>query len=130
MSNIPEDLQYTAEHEWAQVTAGGAVRIGITDHAQAALGDVVFVSLPEIGKAVVAGEPFGEIESTKSVSDLYAPVTGVVSARNDSLDSDPAQLNSEPYGAGWIVEITVAEGEASAAIGDLLDASGYEALVS
>src|SRR6185437_10669775 len=99
-------LKYTAEHEWVRATDGSnAVRIGITDYAQEALGDVVYVSLPEVGTSVAAGAAFGEVESTKSVSDLYAPIAGTVTARNDALDATPELVNSAPYGDGWIVEI-------------------------
>lgn len=119
----PADLKYTAEHEWARAE-GDAVRVGITNFAQEALGDIVYVSLPEIGAEVRAGQVFGEIESTKSVSDLYAPVSGTVRARNDALDSRPELLNSDPYGEGWIVTIEPSDG---AEVGGLLDATAYEA---
>jgi glycine cleavage system H protein len=120
---IPDDLKYTSEHEW--VRAGdGRVRIGITHYAQDALGDVVFVSLPEVGAAVSAGESFGEVESTKSVSEIYAPVTGEVVARNDALESRPDLVNQDPYGEGWLVEIAGGEGDVSG----LLDAGAYRAL--
>jgi glycine cleavage system H protein len=122
----PEDLKYTAEHEWARVQPDGTVRIGITDYAQESLGDIVYVSLPAVGTAVVAGQPCGEVESTKSVSDLYAPVTGTVSARNDDLDSTPELVNSDPYGAGWLAEI---QAEDAGAVDGLLDAAAYEALI-
>ena len=130
MSDIPNDLQYTAEHEW--VRSGGdsaprTVRVGITDYAQQALGDVVYVSLPEVGASLTKGDAFGEVESTKSVSDLFAPVTGTVLARNDALDEQPELINSDPYGAGWIVDIEVGE---DAALDDLLDAAGYGSLAN
>lgn len=121
---FPEDLQYTAEHEWMRSIDGG-VRVGITDYAQEALGDVVFVSLPAVGTTVAAGEPLGEIESTKSVSDIYAPVGGTVTARNDALDGSPELVNSDPYGEGWLLEIAP-QGDPVA----LLDASAYRALVA
>jgi glycine cleavage system H protein len=121
----PDDLRYTAEHEWVRPGAG-ALRVGITDYAQDALGDIVFVSLPTVGTAVTAGQPLGEVESTKSVSDVYAPVAGTVSARNESLDSQPELINSDPYGEGWIVEIEVAD---PAVVDTLLDAEGYRALL-
>jgi len=112
---IPEDLHYTSEHEW--VRAGdGRVRVGITDYAQDALGDVVFVSLPEIGASVTAGESLGEVESTKSVSEIYAPVSGEVVARNESLDGHPDLVNQDPYGEGWLVEIAT-EGSAEGLLG-------------
>jgi glycine cleavage system H protein len=122
---IPEDLKYTAEHEWVRAGDGGAVRIGITHYAQDALGDVVFVSLPEVGATVTAGEPCGEVESTKSVSEIYAPVSGEVTARNGELESRPELINSDPYGEGWLVEI--AAGDAGAVDG-LMDAKAYGAL--
>ena len=122
----PDDLRYTAEHEWVRPGAGGSLRVGITDYAQDALGDIVFVSLPTVGTAVTAGQPLGEVESTKSVSDVYAPVAGTVSARNESLDSQPELINSDPYGEGWIVEIEVAD---PAVVDALLDAEGYRALL-
>jgi glycine cleavage system H protein len=119
----PEDLQYTKDHEWVR-RQGESVRIGITDFAQEALGDIVFVTLPDIGAEVTAGSTCGEIESTKSVSDVYAPVTGTVVARNENLDAAPELLNSDPYGDGWMVEIRPAEGAGSEG---LLDAEAYRA---
>ena len=120
---IPEDLQYTAEHEWVRAGDGGTVRVGITHYAQDALGDVVFVSLPEVGASVTAGETCGEVESTKSVSEIYAPVSGEVTARNDTLESRPELINSDPYGEGWLVDIATS-GDAAG----LLDAKGYAEL--
>src|SRR3954471_13645676 len=106
MSDVPDDLKYTAEHEWVRVNSGSkTVRVGITDYAQEALGDVVYVSLPEIGTALQVGAAVGEVESTKSVSDIYAPLTGSVTARNDKLDEQPELINSDPYGEGWIFEL-------------------------
>jgi glycine cleavage system H protein len=126
----PEDLKYTAEHEWAraQEAAGGGtvVRVGITDYAQEQLGDIVFVQLPPVGTVVTGGEPFGEVESTKSVSDVYAPVTGTVIARNDALDSQPELLNSDPYGEGWIVDIQVDD---PTVLDTLLDAAAYQGML-
>lgn len=120
---IPEDLHYTSEHEWVRDTGSGRVRVGITHYAQDALGDVVFVSLPAVGSAVTAGEACGEVESTKSVSEIYAPVSGSVVARNDTLEGRPELVNSDPYGEGWLVEIDAgAEGDATAG---LLDAAAY-----
>jgi glycine cleavage system H protein len=121
----PEDLKYTAEHEWVRTDTGaqGTVRVGITDYAQDALGDVVFVTLPAVGDEVTAGQTCGEIESTKSVSDVYAPVTGRVAAVNDALDSNPELLNSDPYGEGWMFDIETGDAEATAG---LLDASAYQ----
>jgi glycine cleavage system H protein len=103
---IPEDLRYTAEHEWVAGDGSGTVRIGITHFAQDALGDIVYVQLPDPGTAVAAGESLGEIESTKSVSEIYAPVSGTVAARNEALGDTPEVINTDPYGAGWLVEIT------------------------
>ena len=124
----PEDLKYTAEHEWAraQNSAGGGtvVRVGITDYAQEQLGDIVFVQTPAVGTAVTGGEPFGEVESTKSVSDVYAPVTGTIIARNDTLDSQPELLNSDPYGEGWLFKVRL-DGEP----GGMLDAAAYAKLI-
>jgi glycine cleavage system H protein len=124
----PADLKYTAEHEWVRVV-GDALRIGITAYAQEALGDIVFVTLPAEGTEVTAGQTFGEVESTKSVSDVYAPLAGTVSARNEALDANPELVNSDPYGEGWMVEIIPAGG-IEAALGDsaLLDAAAYESL--
>lgn len=137
----PEDLKYTEEHEWAKLSAAGSdpgpdtgsgdgagpaggqrVRIGITSFAQEALGDIVFVTMPSEGDAVEAGQSVGEVESTKSVSDLYAPVTGTVVATNPALESQPELINSDPYGEGWILEISVADPEQ---LDGLLDAAGY-----
>jgi glycine cleavage system H protein len=124
--NTPEDLKYTAEHEWVRAAEGHTLRVGITDYAQSALGDIVFVSLPSIGTAVVPGQPLGEVESTKSVSDVFAPVAGTVQARNDALEGQPELLNSDPYGEGWIVEIEVAD---IGVLNTLLSADAYQALV-
>lgn len=123
MSNIPYGLRYSAEHEWVSgPDAEGVVRIGITDFAQDALGDVVYVDLPEVGAEITADSTVGEVESTKSVSDLFAPVSGTVTARNESLDADPAKVNSDPYGDGWLLEMTVSD---PAQVEGLLDAEGY-----
>jgi glycine cleavage system H protein len=126
---FPDDLKYTAEHEWMRTPgeSAGSVRVGITDYAQDALGDIVYVQLPEVGEAVTAGAAVGELESTKSVSDVYSPVTGEIVARNDALDATPELVNTDPYGAGWLFEVIAAEG---AATSDLLDAAAYEQLVS
>ncbi len=110
MSDIPPDLHYTAEHEWVRRSGDDTVRVGITDFAQSALGDVVFVQLPDVGAELTAGEAFGEVESTKSVSDLYAPVSGKVTAVNGDLDGSPQLVNSDPYGAGWLLDIQVSDG--------------------
>ena len=128
----PDDRRYTDQHEWVLARSGddGAtvVRVGITDHAQDALGDIVFVQLPSVGDEVGPGTPMGEVESTKSVSDVYAPVAGVVAAVNDALADTPETINADPYGAGWLVEISVA-GEGGDPTGALLDAAAYQALV-
>lgn len=129
MSNIPADLNYTAEHEWVQVIDESTIRFGITDYAQDALGDIVFVSLPNVGDSLTAGSTCGEIESTKSVSDIYAPVSGEVIARNDAVETAPDTLNSDPYKNGWIVDVRVSGNAAELAAG-LLDAAGYQALTS
>jgi glycine cleavage system H protein len=126
VSDFPEQLRYTAEHEWVAPAGDGVVRVGITDYAQESLGDIVFVSLPAVGATVTAGQPCGEVESTKSVSDVYAPVTGVVVSRNDRLDQAPELVNSDPYGEGWIVEIRP---DAADAVDALLDAPAYAELV-
>jgi len=133
--STPNDRRYTDQHEWALVQgaegagaaadAGTVVRVGITDHAQDALGDIVFVQLPDPGTEVTAGEPLGEVESTKSVSEIYAPITGRVVARNDDLENDPGVINTDPYGAGWLIEIEPAD---PGAVSALLDAAGYRAL--
>jgi len=122
--SIPEDLRYTNDHEWVRVE-GDQVRVGITDYAQDALGDVVYVELPSVGDAVELGGSMGEVESTKSVSDIYAPIAGTVAAVNDSLDATPGKLNEDPYGEGWLCVIDVAD---SVQLDALLDASAYEEL--
>lgn len=124
--NVPDDLRYTADHEWAR-QENGRVRIGITDYAQDALGDVVFVQLPEAGAAVVGGGPLSEIESTKSVSDVYAPVSGEVIEVNSELADAPERVNQDPYGAGWICVISPTD---PAAIDALMDAGAYAKLVA
>lgn len=122
----PEDLSYTSEHEWVRTPGehDGSVRIGITQYAQDALGDIVYVSLPSVGEALEAGSTCGELESTKSVSDVYAPVSGEVVAVNDALDATPELVNTDPYGAGWLFEVVPAD---ASALGDLLDAATYQA---
>ncbi|MEY2444459.1 MAG: glycine cleavage system protein [Ilumatobacteraceae bacterium] len=122
---VPAHLLYSRDHEWVAID-GTRARIGITDYAQDALGDVVFVQAPAMGSAVTAGETFSEVESTKSVSDIYAPVTGTIVAVNDGLGSTPDALNSDPYGAGWICEIEMSN---PADVEALLDAVGYQALI-
>jgi glycine cleavage system H protein len=122
---FPEDLRYTKEHEWAR-REGSRVRVGITDFAQDALGDVVYVDLPEVGAAVEAAAPFGEVESTKSVSDVYSPVSGTIAERNPLLDDRPDLVNEQPYGDGWLIVI---EGAASEELDRLMDAGAYRAFV-
>jgi glycine cleavage system H protein len=121
----PEDLKYTAEHEWAR-PSGDVIRVGITHFAQEALGDIVYVSLPEVGADLTAGKVFGEVESTKSVSDLYAPVSGTVVARNDQLDSRPELINGDPYGEGWIIDVRVSD---AAELDALMDAAAYRSTI-
>jgi glycine cleavage system H protein len=125
----PDDLKYTAEHEWVRTPgeSAGSVRVGITDYAQDALGDIVYVQLPELGETVTAAAAIGELESTKSVSDVYSPVTGQVVARNEALDATPELVNTDPYGAGWLFEVVVDDPDATV---ELLDAAAYEQLVS
>jgi glycine cleavage system H protein len=123
----PEDLKYTAEHEWVKADGEAPVRVGITDFAQDALGDIVYVQLPEVGSAVRAGDACGELESTKSVSDLFAPVNGTVTAVNEALADQPDLVNSDPYGEGWIVELTLDD---PSAVEALLDAKAYQELTS
>jgi glycine cleavage system H protein len=122
---IPEDLRYSTDHEWVRVEDGKA-RIGITDYAQDALGDVVFVDLPEVGSAAAAGASISEVESTKSVSDIYAPVTGTIVEVNADLSDAPERLNEDPYGEGWICTIELSD---TAELDGLLDAAAYRALV-
>lgn len=122
--NVPDNLLYTSDHEWIEKVSAG-VRIGVTDYAQDALGDVVFVQVPEVGITVTAGDSFSEIESTKSVSDIYAPVSGVVVQVNESLGTDPAVVNTDPYGTGWLCVISPS---APDELEQLLDADAYRAL--
>ena len=122
---IPEDLRYTAEHEWVAGDGTAPVRVGITHFAQDALGDIVFVQLPDEGTVVQAGDPLGEIESTKSVSEIYAPIAGTVVSRNATLTDEPELINAEPYAAGWLVEIAP---EDPAAVAGLLTAEAYKEL--
>ncbi|HWC36617.1 MAG TPA: glycine cleavage system protein GcvH [Mycobacteriales bacterium] len=123
---VPEELSYTAEHEWVRREDDGTVRIGITDYAQEQLGDIVFVSLPATGSTVAAGGVLGEVESTKSVSEIYAPIAGEVVARNEDLENRPELINSEPYAGGWIVAIRPA---AEDDVSGLLDAAAYQQLL-
>lgn len=128
MSNVPADLRYTAEHEWVSIVDATTIRFGITDFAQAALGDIVFVTLPAVGVDIEAGSACGEVESTKSVSDIFAPVSGVVSAANEAVETSPETLNSDPYGNGWIADVTVAD--SAAAFAGLLTAEQYVAVTT
>lgn len=124
MSNVPANLQYSKEHEWVDNSGGSKVKVGITDYAQGALGDIVYVQLPKVGDSVAEGKVCGEVESTKSVSEIFSPVTGTITAINSALDSAPEVLNSDPYGAGWIFEV-----EVTAPSNDLMDAAAYTALI-
>lgn len=130
MSDIPPDLHYTTDHEWVRRTGDDTVRVGITDFAQSALGDVVFVRLPDVGDELTAGEAFGEVESTKSVSDLYAPVSAKVVAVNHDLDGKPELVNSEPYGGGWLIDLQVSEPALKTSFAELLDAEAYRGSLS
>jgi glycine cleavage system H protein len=123
---IPEELRYTENHEWARLEDDGTIRIGITDYAQDSLGDIVFVDLPDVGAAITAGEPFAEVESTKSVSDVYGPVSGAVGKVNGLLADSPEIVNQDPYGDGWFVVIAPEEGTG---IDNLMDAAAYRAFV-
>jgi glycine cleavage system H protein len=126
MSNIPGDLKYTAEHEWAK-KEGDLVVVGITDHAQASLGDVVFLELPEPGKKITRGKAFGVVESVKAVSDLYAPLDGEVAEVNSALVNGPEQVNKDPYGAAWMIKV---KPQNPSDFDGLLDAAGYQDLLS
>ncbi|MCW1959876.1 MAG: glycine cleavage system protein GcvH [Mycobacterium sp.] len=130
MSEIPADLRYTAEHEWIRRTGDDTIRVGITDFAQSSLGDVVYVQLPDVGAAVTAGESFGEVESTKSVSDLYAPLSGTVVGVNADLEGSPQLINSDPYGEGWLVELRSDSAALEQGWAALLDPEAYQASLS
>ena len=123
MSLIPEGLSYTKEHEWVEATTDGVIRFGITDYAQSALGDIVYIQLPQVGDELVAGKVCGEVESTKSVSEIYAPVSGKVLSVNDSLNQTPEILNKDPYAIGWIAEVAIS------APGELLSSGEYRTLI-
>ncbi|MET0454465.1 MAG: glycine cleavage system protein GcvH [Mycobacterium sp.] len=127
MSEIPSELYYTDDHEWVRKTGDDTVRVGITDYAQAALGDVVYVELPEVGADVTAGGEFGTVESTKSTSDLFAPITAKVVAVNGEVPDSPELVNSDPYGAGWLIELQLDAASLAEALDGLLDADSYEA---
>jgi glycine cleavage system H protein len=122
----PDDLRYTAEHEWVRVSESGTVVFGITHFAQEALGDIVYVSLPAVGSSIAAGAACGEVESTKSVSDIYAPVSGTVVASNDDLDASPETVNSDPYARGWMVEV---KADDVSVVDELLTAAAYRDLI-
>ena len=123
----PDDLKYTSEHEWVRTDeSGSSVRIGITDYAQDALGDIVYVSLPEVGAEIQSGAAVGELESTKSVSDVYAPLTGTVTAVNETLDGTPETVNSDPYGEGWMILVEMSD---PTELDDLLEAEAYRRLI-
>ena len=126
MSSIPRDLKYTESHEWIGVEADGSVRIGISDHAQEALGDLVFVELPATGEFVDRGDPCAVVESVKAASDIYAPVTGEIIAVNEDLEDDPGAINSDPYGDGWLFQVNLSDVEE---LGSLLDPATYEDLL-
>jgi glycine cleavage system H protein len=130
VSEIPPDLHYTADHEWVRRTGDNTVRVGITDFAQSSLGDVVFVQLPDVGTEVAAGESFGEVESTKSVSDLFAPVSAKVVAVNSDLDGNSQLVNSDPYGAGWLLDLEVDSDSYEQDFAALLDAEAYRATLA
>ncbi len=123
---FPDDLRYTKEHEWVRDEGSGRVRVGVTDYAQDALGDVVYVDVPEVGTTVTAAQPFSEVESTKSVSDVYSPVTGTVLERNQLLEDRPELVNQEPYGQGWLVVLEVGDG---GQLDDLMTADAYRSFV-
>ena len=125
MSNVPADLQYTKEHEWIRENQAGTFQIGITDFAQGALGDIVYIQLPKVGQSVRAGEVCGEVESTKSVSEIYSPLTGTITAVNSALDTTPELINQDPYNAGWIAEISLTESAT-----ELLSSTEYETLTA
>ena len=124
MSNLPADLKYTKSHEWVRALGDGSVEIGITDHAQHALGDLVFVEVPEAGRAVKAGEPCAVVESVKAASDVYAPLAGEITAGNPKLAAEPEVVNADPYGQGWLMRLKPAAGALAAA--DLLSAADYQ----
>jgi glycine cleavage system H protein len=126
---VPDDVRYSSDHEWVRVStdgSGGTARIGITDYAQNSLGDIVYVQMPEPGTVIAAGDAVGEVESTKSVSDIVAPVSATVVSRNEALDATPELVNSDPYGDGWMIEVELSD---PSELDDLLDAAGYAALI-
>ena len=127
MSNVPANLKYTKEHEWVEEVSPGRFRVGITDYAQGALGDIVYLQMPKVGESIEAGKVCGEVESTKSVSEIYAPISGTVTAVNSDLDSAPETINSEPYGRGWLLEM---EASSPNQLSELLSPEAYSALTA
>jgi glycine cleavage system H protein len=127
MSNVPAELRYAKSHEWLKTEADGTVSVGITDYAQASLGDITYVQLPKVGAVLKAGAPFGVVESVKAASDVYSPVNGTVTAVNTALDSKPETLNADPYGSGWIMKLKAAD---PAEAGSLMDAAAYAKLTA
>ncbi|MFM8854909.1 MAG: glycine cleavage system protein GcvH [Actinomycetota bacterium] len=127
MSNVPANLKYTKEHEWVEEVSPGRFRVGITDYAQGALGDIVYLQMPKVGESIEAGKVCGEVESTKSVSEIYAPISGTVTAVNGDLDSAPETINSEPYGRGWLLEM---EASSPNQLSELLSSEAYSALTA
>lgn len=127
MSNVPANLKYTKEHEWVEEVSPGRFRVGITDYAQGALGDIVYLQVPKVGESIEAGKVCGEVESTKSVSEIYAPISGTVTAVNGDLDSAPETINSEPYGRGWLLEV---EASSPNQLSELLSPEAYSALTA
>ncbi|WP_393100734.1 glycine cleavage system protein GcvH [Streptomyces sp. LN325] len=127
MSNVPNELKYTRDHEWVRVARDGVVRVGITDHAQKELGDIVFAELPAKGTRFSAGDPFGTLESVKAVTEVYAPVSGEVTALNDELNDSPERVNEDPYGDGWLIEIKLTD---KSELDSLLSDDGYESYIS
>lgn len=127
MSNVPANLKYTKEHEWVEEVSPGRFRVGITDYAQGALGDIVYLQMPKVGESIEAGKVCGEVESTKSVSEIYAPISGTVTAVNSDLDSAPETINSEPYGRGWLLEM---EASSPNQLSELLSPESYSALTA
>ncbi|MFM7776119.1 MAG: glycine cleavage system protein GcvH [Actinomycetota bacterium] len=127
MSNVPANLKYTKEHEWVEEVSPGRFRVGITDYAQGALGDIVYLQMPKVGESIEAGKVCGEVESTKSVSEIYAPISGTVTAVNGDLDSAPETINSEPYGRGWLLEV---EASSPNQLSELLSPEAYSALTA
>lgn len=127
MSNVPANLKYTKEHEWVEEVSPGLFRVGITDYAQGALGDIVYLQMPKVGESIEAGKVCGEVESTKSVSEIYAPISGTVTKVNSDLDSAPETINSEPYGRGWLLEV---EASSPNQLSELLSSEAYSALTA